>query len=790
LFDNGQNDEGAAFVYHGSASGISTSPAAQVESNQAVAYLGRSVSSAGDVNGDGYSDVILGASLYDGGQADEGAAFVYHGSGSGISTTPAAQLESNQATASFGYTVSSAGDVNGDGYSDVIVGAYQFDNGQTDEGVAFVYHGSVSGVSTTPMAQMESNQAGANMGWSVSSAGDVNGDGFSDVIAGAYQFDNGQTNEGAAFVYHGSATGISTTSAAQVESNQTAAGMGRSVSSAGDVNGDGYSDVIVGVLLFDNGQTDEGAAFVYHGSATGISTLPAVQLESNQADALMGFSVSTAGDVNGDGYSDVIVGAYLFDNGQTDEGVAYVYHGAASGVSTIPAAQLECNQAGAAMGIGVSSAGDVNGDGYSDVIVGANGFDNGQTDEGAAFVYHGNEDGNLYRNTRQYRSDLVTPVVTGTGQGGNFGIGHFARSHYGRTKVKLVWEVFSEGNAFSGASITHSVAFQGISANWTDIGTAGIEIKELLSGVGDYDKWRVRVKYHPATPMDGQVYSRWFYGGIHDEAEMSIRVAGGCIPDSISTSVTACDSYTWPANSQTYTTGGMYNTTLTNTQGCDSVVTLFLTVNTSTASNVSVTACDSYTWPANSQTYSISGMYTTTLNNSQGCDSVITLNLTTNPAPAVNLAPLPDTLCLRAGIQTLNGSPSGGVYSGPGVFGSQFDPLIAGLGTHEIIYTYTDGNNCTKADTIVVVVEVCTSLENGLFDQIMLYPNPTHGAFSISGLPTGCEIEIWSALGQKICEHISYEPTHEISLQDIPKGTYWVKIQANGEYTLRRVVVQ
>jgi hypothetical protein len=86
--------------------------------------------------------------------------------------------------------------------------------------------------------------------------------------------------------------------------------MGWSVAGAGDVNGDGYSDVIVGAHGYDNGQTNEGSAFVYHGSASGISTTAAAVLESNQANALMGYSVAGAGDVNGDGYSDVIVGAY------------------------------------------------------------------------------------------------------------------------------------------------------------------------------------------------------------------------------------------------------------------------------------------------------------------------------------------------------------------------------------------------------------------------------------------------------------------------------------------------
>jgi hypothetical protein len=389
-YDDGANtDEGRAFVYHGSATGISTTAAATVESNQANAEMGYSVASAGDVNGDGYSDVIVGAYLYNNG----GRAFVYHGSATGINITVAAAVESYQVNAQMGYSVASAGDVNGDGYSDVIVGANQYGNGQFFEGAAFVYYGSATGISTSAAAIVESNQSDAFMGTSVASAGDVNGDGYSDVIVGAPNYDNGQSNEGAAFVYHGSATGVSTTAAATVENNQASARMGQSVASAGDVNGDGYSDVIVGAWLYDNGQTEEGAAYVYHGGATGISTSAAVTLECNQAGGQMGIFVASAGDVNGDGYSDVIVGANQYDNGQDNEGAAFVYHGSTTGITTTAAATVESNQADGNMGISVASAGDVNGDGYSDVIVGAHLYSNGQSDEGASFVYHGSAAG-------------------------------------------------------------------------------------------------------------------------------------------------------------------------------------------------------------------------------------------------------------------------------------------------------------------------------------------------------------------------------------------------------------
>jgi len=129
---------------------LATTPNWTAESDQAFAYFGGSVGTAGDVNGDGYADVIVGAVYYDNGQTDEGRAFVYHGSASGLSMTPNWTAESDQAGASFGGSVGTAGDVNGDGYADVIVGANGYDNDQTEEGRAFVYHGSAGSLGLPP----------------------------------------------------------------------------------------------------------------------------------------------------------------------------------------------------------------------------------------------------------------------------------------------------------------------------------------------------------------------------------------------------------------------------------------------------------------------------------------------------------------------------------------------------------------------------------------------------------------------------------------------------------------
>jgi hypothetical protein len=156
----------------------------------------------------------------------------------------------------------------------VIVGAYSFDNGQTDEGAVFVYHGSPAGLSPAPAWTAEGEQPGALFGSAVGSAGDVNGDGYSDVIVGAPLYDNIESAEGRAYVYLGSPTGLATGATWTAESDQVAANLGRSAAGAGDVNGDGYADVIVGAPVFDDTQADEGRVYLFLGSGAGIALPP------------------------------------------------------------------------------------------------------------------------------------------------------------------------------------------------------------------------------------------------------------------------------------------------------------------------------------------------------------------------------------------------------------------------------------------------------------------------------------------------------------------------------------
>ena len=355
------------------------------------AAFGISVASAGDVNNDGYDDVIVGAHEFD-------LAYVYMGRPGGPATTHS-WSRSGQAGSDFGRSVAGAGDVNDDGYDDVIVGAPKWDNSQTDEGRAFLYLGGPTGLSTTPIWSAESNQAAAAFGHAVASAGDVNGDGHDDVIVGAPFWDNGQTSEGKAYVYLGTASGVQTTPDWTEESDAAQAQFGYSVACAGYLDdiftfppGPILSDVIVGAPGSTvDGMARAGAVFI-HFNGNGVAR--DLTLVGTQAEAQFGRSVAGGGNDSVLGIDgDVIIGAPYYNNNEADEGRAYVYRAAEGPFGFVVLNliwQKEVNQTGANFGTSVACAGRVNEDDPADgVIVGAAGYDGPLLDEGRIYVYRG-----------------------------------------------------------------------------------------------------------------------------------------------------------------------------------------------------------------------------------------------------------------------------------------------------------------------------------------------------------------------------------------------------------------
>ncbi len=364
LYDNGQTDEGKIFVWYGGPGGLSCGAGCPVsaasadwgaESNQADAWL--NAIAGGDVDGDGFNDLIAGASGYDYSPvADTGAVFVWRGGPGGLSVPGDPNhaywtAYGNSANDKLGYRVAAV-DVNIDGSMDVIASSIYFAHGETEEGAVFAWYTPLdvsSGYPSSPSTaswKVESNQANAYLGVAISTAGDVNGDNFPDLIVSASYYDNGQPNEGLAFVFHGSVIGLPGNGAGwqaaasianwTVESNHGDGFLGAAVGAAGDVNADGYDDVIVGEPNYSVSGNKRGKAYVFYGSASGLSCGAGCPLDAGNANwgvegeqngALLGSAVISAGDVNGNHVSDVFIGAPASSTDNSDIGKAFGYFG-------------------------------------------------------------------------------------------------------------------------------------------------------------------------------------------------------------------------------------------------------------------------------------------------------------------------------------------------------------------------------------------------------------------------------------------------------------------------------
>ena len=355
---------------------VFTQPAWKMQNNASASQFGWAVNSAGDVNNDGFDDVIVGAPHFRTNLSvptNDGQVQIFHGSATGLSLT-AARTFVGAVGARKGISVASAGDVNNDGFDDVIIGSDFVGSGVN--GPRFeVYHGSPTGIGPTP-ARTVTGPLLSELGYSVNCAGDVNNDGFDDVIVGQHDYNSGgQTGEGRASVYLGSATGIAAAPVWAVESNLPNTLFGVSVDGAGDVNGDGFDDVIVGHYRFGaGGQQREGRALVYLGSASGPALTPAWTVESNQAFAEYGVTVAGAGDVNNDGFDDVTVGAWQWDGAFADSGHAWVYLGSPAGLSGTATWQFDGENVIAGLGWTVAGVGDMNNDGFDDVAAGSSSY--------------------------------------------------------------------------------------------------------------------------------------------------------------------------------------------------------------------------------------------------------------------------------------------------------------------------------------------------------------------------------------------------------------------------------